>query len=1111
MSDQVLKIAVKVDDNGSVTLRQIGGEAEKAGVQGEKGMKRLRKGIVDVDKKSLQLVKNLAKIGAAATAAAFVMIAKSAVQLASDMEEVQGKFDVVFRGLTEQAEQWSTTLVESYAMSELESKKYLSSLQDLIVPTGMARDAAGELSNKLVRMAADLASFGNYKTADVILDIQSALQGSSETMAKYGINVKASKVEQEILNSGLARSKKEITDAHKAQAIYNIMMREGADAVGDQQRTMGSYANQQKQLQANLMGLQVTIGQALLPTMTEIVTKTNEWLKENDDIGESVAELFKAIALGGTKAITTMAHVVDSIQVLSLVFASENVNFSDWLFGSPEDMQRILGDAKSGVLTLRGMRREAMEALEKLEDKRAIKGRNARNNAQKDLEKQIAAQKRLIGYYTNQINALNYNLKIHGNIKGKVEETGQAAKDLNSALGTTGSTVNNIDNSLQPVVDDFVEIAKARRQIRDIEINLMADGVDKDIARARVGFQDLVKDIRAAGVAAKLSEGEIDALIEKARQSNLDEVIGLTFDSIYGEYEEFKKKGGATLTAMDEMWDSHNRGIYNSFHDVVSRGLHGEFDDIEDAFAALANSIISTWLDTLATLATNSLLDALGLGGDTKLPGLGDLVGGISDFFSPSVMGEQIPGAAGGSSILAGLESAVGWLGEATGLWGEAATAAIEVTELSGAYMAANPLGSTLGATGTATTTSGAAGMGAWAGPAAIAAFGLYSMTTHGDNSPIKQFNDRGITAAHISAAGTTDGLTEMTDALAALTPGMARFSEASWDAASNTLVVADVFKQQFSSDSGVMEAATTMQAMRWDDVSQSWETVNNLLPLYLDTMDAAGLKTQAQVEAYADYLVAQGMDIALKDELITAYNMLHDETGGLADSVISSADEIANLTNSLGNYNMTTAQAAEVQRMAMEATSGVSGAMRQLIDYLQSLGVTEQHAGDIAAQLATAAGSLTEAQYSSLLATLGLTEGVGNMRRAMISAAGSVGGSVAAIQHAIRSINSGDISLHDYARSTPIQAHAAGYVFDRPVRWGNHLVGEAGTEVLAPEDMLRRIFNEATGGGGQPIVHVTVNAKIGERELTDISYDTASQVYKEQEAGKNQYVMEVV
>lgn len=273
MAEKV-KFVLEVDSKGAIT------SMKKLETSSKTSTDKMSKNFLSLS----NVIKGSVILAIGATIVKMKEVGLSSIDLASDLEETQGKFDVVFRGMSKTAEGWSKDLRDSYAMAESESKKYLSSIQDLLVPTGLAREEAGMLSMAFVKMAADLGSFNNRETVDVIRDIQSALQGGSETMAKYGINVKAAKVEAEIFRLGLAKTKDEITDAHKAQAIYNIIMRDGADAIGDMDRTSGSYANQLKKLKANINDLTTAVGVELLPKMTEIITEMNNWVKQNDEL-----------------------------------------------------------------------------------------------------------------------------------------------------------------------------------------------------------------------------------------------------------------------------------------------------------------------------------------------------------------------------------------------------------------------------------------------------------------------------------------------------------------------------------------------------------------------------------------------------------------------------------------------------------------------------------------------------------------------------------------------------------------------------------------------------------------------------------------------------------
>lgn len=226
---------------------------------------------------------------------------RDTIAAASNLEEVASKFAVVFKGQEAVAEAWVTTLVSGYAMSTREAKQYLASVQDLLVPMGMAADAAGLMSNEVVKLAADLGSFNNMPTARVIDDIQSALVGNYETMKKYGVVLNATVVQEKALAMGLAETKKELTAAHKAQAAYKLMLEGSAAAIGDMARTSDSYANQVKALKAGLEDLQVVLGTKLLPTMTKLVGVTAD-----------VVDWFSILA-GGETALTKHAEATERL------------------------------------------------------------------------------------------------------------------------------------------------------------------------------------------------------------------------------------------------------------------------------------------------------------------------------------------------------------------------------------------------------------------------------------------------------------------------------------------------------------------------------------------------------------------------------------------------------------------------------------------------------------------------------------------------------------------------------------------------------------------------------------------------------------------------------
>lgn len=274
-----VRIEIVVDDKGTVKVKRFGDQTDKA-------LKRTGKSVTDFDKKLAGTNTTLTKMGSLVGALAgtyglmkLVSALEDCVKAASDLEEVTSKFNVVFAEQAKQAEIWAQALVDGYAMSTREARQYLASVQDLLVPMGMQAEAAAYLSNEIVKLSADLGSFNNLPTAKVMEDIQSALVGNYETMKKYGVVINATIVQEHALAMGLAATKDELTVAQKAYAAYQLIVEGSTAAIGDQERTQKSYANQVKRLKANIEELRVEIGRDLLPVLSSWLKKINAILK----------------------------------------------------------------------------------------------------------------------------------------------------------------------------------------------------------------------------------------------------------------------------------------------------------------------------------------------------------------------------------------------------------------------------------------------------------------------------------------------------------------------------------------------------------------------------------------------------------------------------------------------------------------------------------------------------------------------------------------------------------------------------------------------------------------------------------------------------------------
>lgn len=244
-------------------------------------LKKLQEGIGGVESQSKSL-KNLVKGGLIIGLANEIKgILTLPLQLASNMEETQNKFEAVMGSMTGQAEEFTNRLAESVGRNKTDLKDGLAAFQSFAVGMGFTKEQAFQVSTALQAASVDFASFNNVSDGEAQQRFIAAMSGSSEVMDKFGINIKAAALDQQLLEMGINKTTAEATEQEKAlarmQIILKTMTQQGA--MGDAIKTADSYANQLKRLKANIKTLVAEFGVRLIPIVNSVVKAINSALQ----------------------------------------------------------------------------------------------------------------------------------------------------------------------------------------------------------------------------------------------------------------------------------------------------------------------------------------------------------------------------------------------------------------------------------------------------------------------------------------------------------------------------------------------------------------------------------------------------------------------------------------------------------------------------------------------------------------------------------------------------------------------------------------------------------------------------------------------------------------
>ena len=253
----------------------------------------------------------------------FLDFAKTGVETASDLEEVQNVVDTTFgdKGAGT-IEAWAKSAAGAFGMSELSAKQFTGTMGAMLKSMGLNEDAVLEMSTDIAGLAGDMASFYNLDPEEAFAKLRSGISGETEPLKQLGINMSVANLEAYALAEGITKAYKDMTQAEQATLRYNYLMQATADAQGDFAKTSGSYANQQRILQLNMENLGASIGTKVLPYLTGFSTELNGLLSGQTDIQTFVSNLSGMVlqaANGILAGLPALAEV--GAQIFSSLFA----------------------------------------------------------------------------------------------------------------------------------------------------------------------------------------------------------------------------------------------------------------------------------------------------------------------------------------------------------------------------------------------------------------------------------------------------------------------------------------------------------------------------------------------------------------------------------------------------------------------------------------------------------------------------------------------------------------------------------------------------------------------------------------------------------------------
>lgn len=241
---------------------------------------------------------------------------KQAIEISSDLTEVQNIVNATFGDLRNKANEFASTSLWDFGMSEYTAKEISSRFQAMGTAMGLeasavskasdflkehsmlygkAASSVADMSIEVTKLAADMASFYNVDQAEVAEALESIYTGQTRPLRAYGLDLTQATLQEWAMKNGIDANVEAMSQAEKTMLRYQYVMSNSAAAQGDYARTSMTWANQTRLLAQSFQVLGSTVGDVLINAFEPFLASLNNIMLQVISIVETIANALGSI------------------------------------------------------------------------------------------------------------------------------------------------------------------------------------------------------------------------------------------------------------------------------------------------------------------------------------------------------------------------------------------------------------------------------------------------------------------------------------------------------------------------------------------------------------------------------------------------------------------------------------------------------------------------------------------------------------------------------------------------------------------------------------------------------------------------------------------------
>lgn len=320
--------------------------------------------------------------------AALVAVGKKCLELSSDLAEVQNVVETTFGKSSNIINEFAESALKNFGLTELQAKKYVSTLGAIAKASGESEDATLQMSTNLTKLTADVASFFNYDYDTAFNKIRSGLTGETEPLKDLGVVMTVANLEQYRLAQGIQTSYSAMSSAEQMALRYNYIMQALTDTQGDFNKTQASWANQLRILQGQAQQLGAILGNLLQKVLYPVLSVVNAILIKAVAMGNVLAKAFGF----DTKTITESQSGTSEKSLPNVATATDSPNVANATDKEAKSQDNLAKSTKKATAEKKKQNKEREKELasvhklnilnkKQAESTKASKGTKAKKNS----------------------------------------------------------------------------------------------------------------------------------------------------------------------------------------------------------------------------------------------------------------------------------------------------------------------------------------------------------------------------------------------------------------------------------------------------------------------------------------------------------------------------------------------------------------------------------------------------------------------------------------------------------------------------------------------------------------------------------------------------------